>query len=218
MAKMVITPEAILSYPHLFEPRAGGDGQKAKYSCALIFTKEIQETPEFKAMKKVALEVAIEKYGDKAKSMIRSGSLRWPFRDDSEEKGYPEGSVFLNVRTERVPGIVSIYPHPETGKPLPITNEEEIYAGCIVRASLAAYDYNREGNKGITFGLNNVQKLRDCAPEDRLDGRKKAEDEFEADEDAVADLSDLTETTEAVEDDEDVGPSPNNIDELLEDL
>ena len=41
--------------------------------------------------------------------------------------------------------------------------------------------------------IRNIQKIEDG---DRLDGRKKAEDEFEADETAVADLADLEEATE----------------------
>jgi len=30
--------------------------------------------------------------------MVESGKIRMPFRNDGEEKGYPEGSVFMNVK------------------------------------------------------------------------------------------------------------------------
>ena len=52
MARL-ITPEAILSYPTLFEPRAvkGDDKSEPKYSAALVFVPEAQKDPLYKAMK-----------------------------------------------------------------------------------------------------------------------------------------------------------------------
>lgn len=184
MAKRIITPEAILSYPHLFTPQEDDKGQ-LKYSASLVFL----DGADLKEMKNEAVEAARAKWGTKADSMIRSGSLRMPFRKDGEEKGYPEGAVFVNVRSGQRPGIVSRYPDPKTGKPAIITDEEEIYPGVIVRASVTAFAYDVSGNKGVSFALNNIQKLRDG---ERLDGRMKAEDEFEADEELAADLEDLT--------------------------
>lgn len=185
----IITPKAILSYPRLFEPEAQNEGDTPKYSCALVF----EEGTDLKTLKQAAVAAARERFGDKADNMIKGGKLRMPFRTDSEDKGYPAGSTFMNVRTTKRPGIVSIYPDPNTGKPLPIVDEEEMYPGCVVRASLAVYAYDTNGNRGVSFALNNLQKVADG---ERLDGRSKAEDEFEADMDAVADLSDLEEPVE----------------------
>jgi hypothetical protein len=186
----VITPEARLSYPHIFTP-----DEKGKFSAALIFAPGTDLT----AMKKAAIEVAVEKFGkDKALKMIQAGQIRieggphHTFRTDKEEE-YGEGAVFVNARGTRQPGVVSIYPDPVSGKPMPITNPEEIYPGAVVKASLTPYWYDVDGNKGIAWGLNNLQKIRDG---DRLDGRIAAEDEFAADESAVADLSDLTDEPE----------------------
>lgn len=195
MAQSLKTPLAILSYAYLFTPqKAMNEGEKDKYSCVLVFLPEEQQTPLFKALKKAAVDAAIEKWGDKAPGMIRSGKLKMPFRDDAEEKGYPEDSVFITVKNERKPGIVSIFPDPDNdNKPLPITDPEKIYAGCIVRATVRAFAYDAKGNKGVSFGLNNIQKVKDG---ERLDGRKKAEDDFESDMDAVGDLSDLDPDTQ----------------------
>lgn len=180
----VITPSAILSYPHLFEPNTPPGATEAVYSCALIFEKGT----DLAEMKKAALAAATEKFGNKAEALIRDGKLRMPFRNDGDDKGYPEGSVFMNVKNKSKPGIVSVFPGPD-GKPTPITDEAQVYAGCKVRASLRAYAYDVSGNKGVAFALGNLQKLADG---DRLDGRKKAEDEFEADLSAKpADLDDL---------------------------
>lgn len=187
----VITPEAQISYPHIFAP-----DEKGKYSAALVFA----PGTDLRAMKVAAFEVAAEKFGEpKAKEMLKKGILRFEggphhtFRTDGEAKGYAEGAVFVNARGAKQPGVVSIYPDPKTGKPLPITNPEEIYAGAIVRASLVPYWYEVDGNKGIAWGLNNLQKIRDG---ERLDGRQAAEDEFEADADAVVSLEALTEESE----------------------
>jgi hypothetical protein len=185
----LITPKAILSYPRLFvaEKQDPDDpNEKAKFSCALVFPKNT----DLKELKQAALEAAREKWGAKADAMIRGEKLRMPFRTDSTDKGYPEGSIFTNVRTTKRPGIVSIYPDPNTGKPLPIVDEEEMYPGVVVRASLAVYAYDVKGNRGVSFALNNLQKVADG---ERLDGRMAPEDEFEADMDATADLSDMEE-------------------------
>jgi hypothetical protein len=64
----------------------------------------------------------------------------------------------------------------------PIIKESDIYAGCYVRAALNAAPYNFEGNKGVTFFLNHIQKWEDGEP---LGGVTRAEDVFEAIEDLI---------------------------------
>jgi hypothetical protein len=167
------TPEAILSYPFLFTPRANDDG-KLKYSASLVFP----AGTDLSELKKAVLAAAEEKYGSKAAELVRLKKIHVPFRDDWEAKGYPEGSVFINVTTEKKPGIVSRFKGPD-GKPAPINDPEQIYPGCIVIASIVAKHFEAKGKKGVTFYLNNMQKIRDG---ERLDGRMKAEDEFEAEE------------------------------------
>lgn len=180
----VISPQAVLSYPHLFEPNLPPGATEPVYSCALVFEKGT----DLGDLKKAALEAAKEKFGVKAEALIRDGKLKMPFRNDAEDKGYPEGSIFMNVKNKSKPGIVSTYPGAD-GKPTAIDDPSAVYAGCKVRASLRAYAYDVSGNKGVAFSLGNLQKLADG---DRLDGRKRAEDEFEADLSAKpADLDDI---------------------------
>lgn len=181
----VITPEAIASYPTLAEPQAGPQGGEAKYSLTLIFPKGTDLT----ALKTAVKAAIAKKYGNG-----KVPKLRLPFRSDPEDieaKGYPEGSAFMSVRTNQKPTVVSTVPDPNNGGKPTVIDPSWVYAGSIVRASLTAFCYDQSGNKGVTFGLNNVQFVRDCAPEERLDGRRAATDEFAADENAVADLSDL---------------------------
>lgn len=173
----VITPEAILSYPHLAEPQAPRDGVgKAKYSCTLVFA----PGSDLRALEAAALAAAETKWPGKGAHYLERGLVRSPFRRDGELKGYEAGSTFINVRTEKAPGVVSAFAG-EDGKPTIIAQSDiaaELYPGAIVRASVAAFAYDSNGNKGVSFALNNIQKLRDGT---RIDGRLAATDEFLAD-------------------------------------
>ncbi|MEG0987042.1 MAG: DUF2815 family protein, partial [Clostridia bacterium] len=60
---------------------------------------------------------------------------------------------------------------------VPITVPLELFSVCFVRASINFFAFNTNGNKGVAAGLGNVQKWADGEP---LNGRVRAEDEFEA--------------------------------------
>ncbi|HKJ88554.1 MAG TPA: ssDNA-binding protein, partial [Gammaproteobacteria bacterium] len=75
-----------------------------------------------------------------------------------------------------------------------------------VRASVRPFAYDTQGNRGVSFALNNIQLLRDG---ERLDSRVAPEEDFDAVE--PVDLSDLEEAEDAAEDNGDSDP----IDELL---
>lgn len=173
-ALKVITPEAILSYPHLREPRPDDNG-KPWYNCVLVFP----DGTDISALKKAVLDCARAKFGDKAPQMFADEMLKSPFRKDWKKKGYPENSVFFSCKSKMAPGIVGLAPGRD-GKPAPYTGE--LYAGLIVRASVRPYYYPQQGG-GIAFGLGNIQVLRDGP---RLDNRLAAEDEFEANAEAAA--------------------------------
>lgn len=190
-----ITPPGILLFPHLFKATAMGENDTPKFSCGIAFMTEGEYKSDISGLKKLALECAIERWGDKAVDMIKAKKLRMPFRAGTESDYWPDESIVMNVRTERKPGVVSIYPDPSSGKPMPITDPDEVRYGSLVIASLGVFAYDTNGNKGVSFGLNNLQKLRDTDVLGDSAGTK-AEDEFEADADAVADLSDLEEPTE----------------------
>lgn len=191
----VITPLAILSYPHLDAPQKSEDGKAPKYSATLIFTPEILADPKEKAlfdkMQEAALAAVNAKWPGKAELLLKSETFKKGFRRDAESKGYPAGSIFVNVRSNTQPGVV--YAHAgANGKPeaMPLDKiKAEMYPGVVVRASLAAFAYDNNGNKGVSFGLNNLQKIRNG---ERMDGRTAAENEFDVDLSAApADISSL---------------------------
>lgn len=188
-ATKVVTPVGTLSYPHLHAPQLPRDGKgKAKYSATIVFA----PGTDLSALEKAAIAAAEAKWPGKSAEMLRIGSLRSPFRKDALAKGYPDGSVFINIRTEQAPGIVYSYKATGSDKPAVMPQEkirEEMYPGAQVRASIAAFAYDSNGNKGISFALNNMQKVADG---ERLDGRANADDEFTADLSAApADISGL---------------------------
>lgn len=180
---LVVTPKATLSYPHLDVPQVGPKvGDKAKYSATFVFP----EGADLSGLEAAVVAAAEEKWPGKSKEMFRTGALRSPFRKDAEAKGYAPGSIFVNTRSERKPGLVYLYAGSEKdaqGRPLPARVpedkvKEDLYPGAVVRAQLRAFAYDSNGNKGVSFALNNVQKLSDG---ERIDGRQDATAAFDAD-------------------------------------
>lgn len=178
----VITPVAILSFPHLFEPSAIDENSEPKYSASFLFDADT----DISQLKKVANDAGRAKWGDKYEEMVRMGQIRSPFRIDGESKGYPEGTTFIGARSKKKPGIVLPWIDKATGKPAQLTDEEKIYPGCKVRASLTAFGYDRAGNKGVSFALNNLQWVEDG---ERLDSSVAATEEFDAVSEAPAPAS-----------------------------
>lgn len=180
MADKLLTPEFRFSYPYLFKPRPNPKkpDAKGKYELMAMFPKGC----DLSALKAAAKAVTVEKFGADPASWPKN--LRLPFRDQGEKQkmdkatgkviglqdGCEEGAIFLNLRTEHRPGIVD-------AKVQPIIDDSEIYSGCYGKAQVHAFYYDVDGNKGIAFGLDNVQKTRDGDP---LGGRVRAEDAFEA--------------------------------------
>jgi hypothetical protein len=210
MSTKVITQEVTLSFPHFAEPTRAANGKgDPKFSAAFIY----DAGANLDAEKAALMEAAVEQWGDKAATMLKTGQITWPIRTDWEAKGYAEGSAFFNARSITQPGLVYSHADPATKKPalvIPgVVNpnyvltdadkkliERVFYAGARVRASVVAfaYEYREDASgpvmkRGVSFGLNNVQKLGDGP---RLDGRKAAQDEFEPTTELVpANLDDL---------------------------
>lgn len=163
MADIVMTPEFRVSFPAVFKPkRQKGDAtSEPKYGLTMLFPKGA----DLSKLKAAAQEVVKEKWGDKPPKNLRS-----PFRDQGEKEyeGYEEGAVFVSASSKQKPGLVD-------RQRQDIIDETEFYPGCYARATVRAFAYDNNGNKGVAFGLNNVQKLRDGDP---LGGRTRAQDDF----------------------------------------
>jgi hypothetical protein len=180
-ATRVTTGKVRLSYVNLLQPRTNEDGENPKYSCVLLIPKTDKAT--VKAIK-AAIEAAKEKDKGRWNGKIPS-NLKITFRDGDEEdaEDRPElvGHYFMNVSAKNKPGIVDRNVNP-------ITDADEIYSGMYARAAIRAFGYNTNGNKGITFGLDHIQKIADG---DFLGGRTRAEDVFDSFEDEDDDSDDI---------------------------
>lgn len=175
---LVITPEATLSYPHVDQPQKPQKAtDKPKYSATLV----LDPGTNMSELEAAVIAAGEAKWPGKFGEMVRIQAVRLPFRKDAEAKGYKPGSVFINARSEQKPGVVYKHAAPGTDKPASIPDDkirEELYPGARVRAQIRAFAYDNSGNKGVSFALNNIQKLGDGP---RLDNRQAATDAFEAD-------------------------------------
>lgn len=172
VATKVVTGEVRLSYVHVFEPFSNDPDQEPRYSVTLLIPKSDKRTlNRLRAAQKAAAELG--------KSRVFGGSvpgnLKMTLHDGDEEADLEknpeyEGHMYMAVSSKTRPGIVDQDVNP-------ILDSEQVYSGCFARVSINAFAYNTKGNRGISFGLNHVQKTRDG---DYLGGRSRAEDDFEA--------------------------------------
>jgi hypothetical protein len=166
--KKCTTPKFRVSFPQVFSPKSF-EGQEPKYSLTMLFPKNA----DLKELKRAAGNAIKEKWGaDKAKW---PKNLRMPFRDGDEKagvKGY-ENCVFVSASSKQKPGVVNQNVEE-------IIDQNDFYAGCFARATLIAFAYDTAGNRGVSFALQNVQKLGDG---ERLGGRRDASSDFDAVED-----------------------------------
>jgi hypothetical protein len=163
------TPLARLAFANgLFELQTTQSGKK-QWNCSLLFPK----TADISTLQQLAVDAAVEEWGDKAKQMIKDGIIKSPFLDGdgkqgkSKKTGEPHegfpGSTFIRCTSgeDYRPKLVN-------QKVLPITSKDELYSGCFVFAVVNAFTWeNKENGKGITFGISMLQKAKEG---DRLGG------------------------------------------------
>lgn len=143
--KKIVTPEATILYPNLFEPRAMMEGQEAKFSVMLVF----DAGTDLSALKEAVMEEAKEK-GLK-------GSIRKPLRPGSDKEGsnieeVVKGKVFMNVTSKFMPKVID-------RRKQDILDKDEVYSGMRARAVVRPYGYDSAGNRGVAFGFDLIQIL-----------------------------------------------------------
>lgn len=170
-----------ISFPNLFEPK-GVNGSEPKYSVSCL----IPET-DTATLEKInnAIEAAKEdgktkKWGGKLptnlKLPLHEGSV-----DRPDDPAY-EGMIYLNCSSKDAPQVVD-------RRKQPITDPLDVYPGCYCNVSMNAYAFSAGGNKGVTFGLGNVQFVKDGP---QLAGRTTASSDF----DCLDDDEDLLDTND----------------------
>ena len=171
----IVTPEFRVSYPNVFKAKKNDLNDKMEYSLVALFKKGA----DLSKLKKLAHEACVKKWGADEKKWPKN--LRSPFRDQGDREktnddtgqtfmpdGYEKGAFYLNLKSSQKPGVVD-------KNVQPILDESEFYAGCWAVASINAFAYSQKGNSGVSFGLQNIQKVREGEP---FSARTKAEEDF----------------------------------------
>lgn len=169
----VVTPVFRVSYPAVFKPKLNKLSQKQEFSVQALFP----AGEKLEGLKKAAQAAVIEKWGQDKNKWPKN--LRLPFKTQDEKTdsetgksflppGYTKGAYMLDLKAAQKPGLVD-------ANVQPILDESEFYPGCYAKASVSVFAYDKAGNRGVSFGLVNIQKVKDGDP---LGGRTRAEDDF----------------------------------------
>lgn len=163
-----------LAFPEVFKPKAFQEGQPAKYSVTMLYPKDgsllIPSMPGngIMQLRKLAFDAAVAKWGeDRAKWPVAiraldfktyvspNGKDGWPIRDgDMVEWDGFGGMLFVRASSKYPPAVYDRNVHL-------VTDEEDVCGGRICVAQINAYAYDDARNKGVTFGLNGLQILKD---------------------------------------------------------
>jgi hypothetical protein len=164
--KNILTKPFRLSFPNVFQPKAAVQGGKEEFSIVMLFKKDDPAVRDLRALLKDAIT---EKWGeDKTKwppnlrnmnlatHVSVNGKDGWPIVD-GDMKSYEGYAGMLSIRAKSgyKPGVVS--------RDLEdIINPREVVGGLIARAEINAWAYNHPtGGPGVSFGLQNLQILKD---------------------------------------------------------
>lgn len=149
----VTTGKVLLSYVHLNKPFKDPKkpDEKPKYKLMVVVDKKDKETIAKirAAIKYCEKKMITEKYGGKPPKKAIENS----FNDgDEHENEELEGKYYINVWSYRKPPIVDRHREP-------IEDEDEIYSGMFARVCVNFYYYWGDESKGITAGLESIQKV-----------------------------------------------------------
>ena len=79
---------------------------------------------------------------------------------DDRYDGYEDGMVILAATSSYRPGVVD-----KSRNPIDLEEMDTfLYGGMYARAAIGAFAYDTKGNKGVSFGLNAIQIVKDGEP------------------------------------------------------
>ena len=160
MATKIVTGKCRFSFVNVFSPKENNGGD-AKYSVTLLISKSDTATlGKIKEAMAEARENFCKRNGATALPQKPNHTLHDGdgVRDSGDPYG-PEckGCYVITVSSKQKPVIVDSFRNE-------ITDPAEVYSGCYGRVSVNFYPFLVPSNKGISCGLQNVQKLADGEP------------------------------------------------------
>lgn len=171
MTDLIITPPFVVSFPHIFTPSSYMDSEP-KYSVTAIWREadlKAKYKTEWKAVLSLLDVAAREKFQQPLARL--PANVRKGIRNGIEKEhlnGYGKGMLFAPISSTRRPQVVDLKHEPM------LADDDRIYPGCWMRASVTAYAYANVG-KGVALGLANLQWLGHGT---RLDSRTTASQDF----------------------------------------
>lgn len=179
----IVTPKGLTLWSSLFTPRKAKGGKEGKYEYSIL----VPKAADISVLKEEALTAGKEKFAKTFKDANGKwpSSIKNPFKktadNDKLVAGLEEAGLkaedfpfFFAARSKDKPGVVG-----PNGKPEGV-DQEQVYPGRWSRGTVQAYGYDVDGNKGVTFGLINVQLLDNGDELVIGGGRVSAESEFDA--------------------------------------
>jgi hypothetical protein len=153
MTTRVVTGKCRFVYCSVMSARKNEMNGKDEFSTQVLVPKSDTETVG--ALKAAAKEALTAKFGDKipknVRNPLRDGDIETKSDGSALGKEYA-GHFFFNTKSTNKPGAVDA-----NGQDLLGSND--IVSGDFGRVSLNAYAYDQAGNKGVSFGLNNIMLL-----------------------------------------------------------
>lgn len=169
----ILTPEGRASFVNVLTPKkARKPGDDPRFELMLIFP----PGTDLSELRKLAYAAAVAKFGEEeTKRLAEAKKLRSPFKKaedfDKKYEGIEPGCVVIQPWSKFAPEVV----YKNAAGIQPITSAQEFYSGCHARVMVRAFAYDTDGNKGVSFGLGNVLRIRKDKP---LGGRAPAEQQF----------------------------------------
>lgn len=161
MGKKLVLKNVRFTWVRVFEPRDGFNSGKNRYEVTLLIPKTDKEL--INKVRKTIKELQDEYVAEHPRFVMpnpnTASGAKWNPIADGDDSKYSEEFGYFKI---------SAYRKEEDGAPLvidkfkqPITRKEDIYSGSWGVASIDAYVYDNAGGKGISFGLNGLQKVKD---------------------------------------------------------
>lgn len=180
-SKKIFLPNVRLSFPKLFKAEPFEEGGTPKFSCGYVLD------PDNKKHAKVIQE--LEETCDK---LIKEAWKKEPKKmknyalvdgdEMAEEDKYADfaGMTIVNASNTRRPVVCN-------KDKSPIAEDDDIiYAGCYVNATITLWTYDNKFGKGISCNLRGVQFCADGEPYgERVDVDDEFEDIDDEDEDVI---------------------------------
>ena len=170
-----VTTKGRFSYAHVLKPHSINGGVPA-YSVDLLIPKtDTAGIQKIQAeITRVFNESTPTKFGGRRPANWRSPLMDGDTMMDKEGKPRTDTAGHMVLRAkcsqDQPPEVVD-------ASKQPVFSARDFYSGCYGRISGGFFAYNNSGNMGISFGLNNVQKLEDG--EALGGGKTSANDDFD---------------------------------------